>query len=74
MWLCCRYDKFSFDITDAVEGHADGHKHELLVQVFDPTGATLLPKPHYCAFATLVTSTTCCAQYIPALAMSLTDW
>ncbi len=36
--LVRRYDKFSFDITDAVEGQAANHKHELLVQVFDPTG------------------------------------
>lgn len=35
----CRYDKFSLDITDAVEGLANSHQHELLVQVFDPTGA-----------------------------------
>ena len=35
----CRYDKFSLDITDAVESLANSHQHELLVQVFDPTGA-----------------------------------
>ena len=37
-----RYDKFSFDITTAVEGRSASHPHELLVQVFDPTGDPLL--------------------------------
>ena len=38
-WCWChRYDKFSFDITTAVEGHPADHQHEVLVQVFDPTG------------------------------------
>ena len=36
--FACRYDKFSFDITAATEGFASSHEHELLVQVFDPTG------------------------------------
>lgn len=31
------YDKFTFDITAAVAGHANGHEHEVLVEVFDVT-------------------------------------
>ena len=38
--VMCRYDRFSFDITDALQGHASNHQHEVLVQVFDPTGNT----------------------------------
>ena len=35
-WLC-RYDKFAFDITEALESGVSG-VHELAVRVFDPTG------------------------------------
>lgn len=45
----CRYDKFSFDITEAIEGQPAGHEHELLVQVFDPTGIT--PQTFFCVLA-----------------------
>lgn len=33
----CRYDKFAFDITDALEKGVSG-VHEVAVRVFDPTG------------------------------------
>ena len=33
----CRYDKFSFDITQALQ-NATGSSHELLVEVTDPSG------------------------------------
>jgi len=39
----CRYDKFSFDITAALEGHPGTHQHEITVQVFDPTGDITIP-------------------------------
>ena len=61
----CRYDKFSYDITNALEGQHANHKHDLLVQIFDPTGKTLyfLPRlhenPQY-GFA-VVLVTLCCA-------------
>ena len=40
----CRYDKFSFDITDALaaNGGVDG-THELAVRVFDPTEFAHIP-------------------------------
>ena len=37
MGVVCRYDKFAFDITDALEKNVSG-VHELAVRVFDPTG------------------------------------
>ena len=41
--LCvCRYDKFHFDITDALNQSADG-VHELAVRVFDPTEFAHVP-------------------------------
>ncbi len=35
--VSCRYDKFAFDVTDALEKGRNG-THELAVRVFDPTG------------------------------------
>ena len=35
--VTCRYDKFEFDITDALE-KGKNSTHELAVRVFDPTG------------------------------------
>ena len=35
--VLCRYDKFAFDITDALEKGVNG-VHEVAVRVFDPTG------------------------------------
>lgn len=33
----CRYDKFSFDVTQALQ-QAPGNHHELLLEVTDPSG------------------------------------
>ena len=35
--VLCRYDKFAFDITDALEKGVNG-VHEVAVRVIDPTG------------------------------------
>lgn len=40
--IACRYDKFAFDITDALEKGQNG-VHELAIRVFDPTGVHLPP-------------------------------
>ena len=32
---CCRYDRFSFDITDALAAN-NGSTHEVVVRVFSP--------------------------------------
>ena len=46
--IACRYDKFAFDITDALEKGQNG-THELAVRVFDPTGVHLFPLSICCA-------------------------
>ena len=42
MRMLCRYDKFAFDITDALEKGKNG-THELAVRIFDPTGQLSVP-------------------------------
>jgi hypothetical protein len=39
----CRYDKFSFDITDALTKGDESGNHELIVRVFDPTEYAHIP-------------------------------
>lgn len=34
---CCRYDKFYYDITDAIALRETGAEHEIIVTVYDPT-------------------------------------
>lgn len=34
----CRYDRFTFDITSALQNGSSGSVHELLVEVTDPSG------------------------------------
>ena len=40
----CRYDQFTFDITQALQ-NSSGNSHELLVEVTDPSGGS---PTHYC--------------------------
>ncbi len=40
--MSCRYDKFSYDITDALTNGTDG-THELIVGVYDPTEFAHIP-------------------------------
>jgi len=46
--ITCRYDKFAFDITDALEKGRNGVQ-ELAVRVFDPTGVRHFPLSMCCA-------------------------
>jgi hypothetical protein len=38
-----RYDKFAFDVTDALQSGGSGGRHELAVRVFDPTEFAHVP-------------------------------
>ena len=40
--LCCRYDRFTFDITDALLVR-DVSTHEVIVRIFSPLDAAHIP-------------------------------
>ena len=41
-WRCCRYDRFSFDITDALTA-GNSITHEVIVRVFSPLDSAHVP-------------------------------
>lgn len=42
-WRCCRYDRFSFDITDALAAGSNNNTHEVVVRVFSPLDSAHVP-------------------------------